>query len=467
MNNPVPELETARAYWLQGQTGQALISVKQAIQRDPSQPEPWETAGYFLVSRKKWAEARQLLALAVDLLPERPLLQAYYALALDKSGELAPAFRHVNRALHLQPDMVEGLLTRIEILSDAGYFDLALKESTTLADKNIPETTAFCQGAAAFLTGDLAHGMKLLAAATRSGWRGKSLPEWDGKPTEKAIVIYNSQGFGDLIQFSRYLEQARRNAGKIHLQIPRAMQQLMRDSFPDLPLLIGDAPVPDDVAFRYSLSSLAAAPNGGFDPLAQKTPYLRANPESTAVWRQRLAHLPHPRIGIVWSSPWQMNSPFRTVDFAALKPLTDIAAAHLVSLQMGGEAQQAVHAGLFDASPHIKDFADSAALISELDLVISLDSAPAHLAGALGRPTWTFLPFSAEWRWLVEREDCIWYPAMRLFRQPEPQGWSAVFAKIAADLQKFLSGDTSVLEPAPWNGASPPRHPNAFPLPGL
>ena len=462
------ELHHAAELWREGRMGEALSAVMKILSEDPSNPEPWELAGYFLISRKKWDEAAGLLSAAAGAFPQRPVLHARYALALAKIGKTTEAWRQANEALRLDPDMVDALLARIEILFDAGYYDLALTESLKLADKNIPGTAAFCEGAAAFLSGDLARGMPLLASVTRPGWRGKDMPEWDGETDKnKHVVIYNGQGFGDLIQFSRYIEAARPKVGSLTLLAPRSMEKLMRDSFPDLPFIAetDTIEVPAHITHRISLMSLAA--NGDFDPLPVPTPYLHADPALAAAWREKLAPIKGPRIGIVWMSPWQMNSPFRVVDFPTLKPLVDAAGGHLVSLQMGPEAKIAADAGIFDASPFIKDFADTAALMSELDLVISLDSAPAHLAGALGKPAWVFLPFSAEWRWLVQREDCIWYPGMRLYRQKQSGDWAEVFNAIALDIKKFMAGDSRVLKPEAWHGALPRRHPNPIPLPDL
>jgi ADP-heptose:LPS heptosyltransferase len=117
-----------------------------------------------------------------------------------------------------------------------------------------------------------------------------------------------------------------------------------------------------------------------------------------------------------------------------LRPLIALAGPHLVSLQLGPEAEKAAQDGVFDASPFIADFADTAALAGELDLLITHDSAPAHLAGALGKPAWTLLPAYPDWRWLAEREDSIWYPTMRLFRQPAPGDWDGMLAAVARAL---------------------------------
>lgn len=467
MDQSSPDLQAAILLWQQGEAGPALSHLMNIIRQDSTRADAWELAGFFLVSRKKWDEAAKLMGIAIQAFPQHPRMRTHYAMALDKTGHLDEAWKQVNHVLQQAPELVEALLTKIEILSDAGYFDLALRESAKLYGKNIDDTAMFCEGAASFLTGNLTHGINLLSKVTRSGWRGNPLPEWDGlSDPDKHVVIYNSQGFGDLLQFARYIERAKPMVGSLTLQIPRTMERLMRDSFPDLSLLIEAAhcELPEQITHRYSLMSLTNNGGADFDPLAQKIPYIKANPALVSEWKGRLANIPRPHIGVVWMSPWQMNSPFRVVNFDELKPLIDVAGKHLVSLQMGPDAKHAADAGLFDASPHIKDFADSAALVSELDLLITLDSAPAHLAGALGKPVWTFVPFSAEWRWLVEREDCIWYPSMRLFRQAQPQGWSEVFAKISADLSKFIAGNLSVLNPKPWNKQLPQRHSNAYPL---
>ena len=447
--------------------GEALTAALQAIDKDPSLAEAWECAGFLLVSRKKWPEARQLLSIALEALPDHALLQAYYALALAKTGELALANDYANRALRTQPDLAAARLARIEILTDVGYYDLALKESAKLAVV-APDTAAFALGSASFMTGDYARGLTLMTSVMHSGWRGREIPEWDGGKTSAHVVLYSGQGYGDTLHFARYLPLASARAGKVTLQVPKSLVRLLRANFPGITVIDEDADaLPDDVTLRCALPRLATLADNGFDPLTEKVPYLRADGALASAWRERLKDVKRPRIGLAWASPWQMNNPFRVIPFAALKVLIEAAGGHLVSLQLGAEGKSAAEAGLYDPAPFITDFADSAALVNELDLVISIDSAPAHLAGALGKPAWLMLPFSAEWRWLIAREDSLWYPSMRLFRQSNMQDWPGVIQKISGDVGKFLSGDRSVLNPARWQGPALKRHPQAVPLTGI
>ena len=203
-----------------------------------------------------------------------------------------------------------------------------------------------------------------------------------------------------------------------------------------------------------------------FDPLRERVPYLHADPALVAVWRERLAKVPHPRIGIVWSgNPRHTNDHKRSIARSVLEPLVKLAGAHLVSMQIGATDDPQI--GAFDAAPFMTDFADSAALLSELDLLITIDSGPAHLAGALGVPVWTLLPFNPDWRWLLGREDTLWYPTMRLFRQPKPGAWGDVLVDVCKETKKFLAGDKAVLQPKPWVGEALTRHPQALLLPGI
>ena len=275
---------------------------------------------------------------------------------------------------------------------------------------------------------------------------------WDGKPA-KHVVLYGSQGFGDILMFLRYLTRAK-PAEKVTLRIPYQLMPLVRDSFPDLPLIAtrdaGDTndmrlppgvgtTLPPDADARCPLIRLAAM--GDFDARAGDVPYLRADETKIAAWKERLAALPSPRIGLVWSGSQRNRvDHHRSVPFEALQPLIAEFGPHLVSLQMGPEQAHAATAAIFDATPFIRDFADSAALLGELDLLITVDTAAAHLAGALGRPAWTFIPFArTDWRWLLGREDTLWYPTMRLFRQAAPGGWGEVVERIGADLRRLVA----------------------------
>jgi hypothetical protein len=169
-------------------------------------------------------------------------------------------------------------------------------------------------------------------------------------------------------------------------------------------------------------------------------PYLRADPARVKRWRQRLARLPKPLIGLVWAGrPSHLNDANRSVTLDRMAPLA-AAGGTFLALQKGRAAAQAL-----DPPPgmrierldaEIADFEDTAAILAIADLLISVDSAPVHLAGALGRPAWVMLPFVPDWRWLLQREDSPWYPSLRLFRQPSRGDWGSVFQSIATELQK-------------------------------
>jgi hypothetical protein len=183
-----------------------------------------------------------------------------------------------------------------------------------------------------------------------------------------------------------------------------------------------------------------------------------------APWRAYCANLPPPRIGLVWSgNPAHRNDHNRSLKPAQVAPLFQHLGPHLVSLQKGSAAS-ALPAGLCDAASHLDDFAALAGLIETLDLVISVDTAPAHLAGMLGKPVWILLPFLPDWRWLLGREDSPWYPTARLFRQEKPSSWPQVVARVMAEAERLIAGDQTVLTPQPWPKPALRQHPQAIAL---
>ncbi len=192
-------------------------------------------------------------------------------------------------------------------------------------------------------------------------------------------------------------------------------------------------------------------------------PYLTASTERRALWPSKLRDLATPRTGLVWAGnkKWY-NDGRRSLSLDALRPLLAAHAAHFVSLQKDCSEKAT---GAFDAAPMLDDFADTAALISALDLVITVDTSVAHLAGALGKPVFILLPFNADWRWLLGREDSPWYASARLFRQTRPGDWAAVIEKLTGEVKKFVAGDKSVLEAPRWQGENLRQNPHALALP--
>jgi hypothetical protein len=206
------------------------------------------------------------------------------------------------------------------------------------------------------------------------------------------------------------------------------------------------------------LMSLPRAVGTTLETIPAVTPYLAADPAQAAEWHERLAGLDGLRIGLVWSGGFRLAPGLATIDrrriaLATMAPLGEVSGVSFVSLQKGEAAPQAANPpcgmALHDFTADLHDFADTAALIDGLDLVISIDTAVAHLAGALGKPIWLLNRFDADWRWLLNRDDSPWYPTLRQFRQPSPGDWNSVIRRVRDALQRLAAGDHDQLRPCP------------------
>jgi len=277
-------------------------------------------------------------------------------------------------------------------------------------------------------------------------WRVKELrmrrrteaPQWDGGPLDgRTILLHNEQGFGDTIQFVRYLPEVIRRGGKIILACQRELFSLL-ESMPQIHQCVpNDQPAPaHDVC--CPLLGLPGLFKTRLDNIPADIPYLKADPARSARWRDRLPHDGRKKIGLVWAGrPAHPNDLNRSVTLQSLAPLAEVAHAHFISLQTGQAARQTSSAPmpLTNWSDELTDFAETAALIANLDQVICVDTAVAHLAGAMGKPVWVLLPFISDWRWMVGRHDSPWYPTMRLFRQQRVGDWQSPIARLAQELQ--------------------------------
>ena len=272
------------------------------------------------------------------------------------------------------------------------------------------------------LMGDLAAGFAGFEhryAVEGFPWRERhrGIPRWDGAPLAgRTLLVHAERDFGDSIQYIRYVPLLIERGERVVVEVQPELVRLFAHSLPGVPVVAHDGGVPA-VACQAPLPSLPALFGTRLDNVPARVPYLRSPalaPALPAAAGQR-------RVGLVWASrPGSINFDSRYCPLAALAPLLEVPGCRFFSLQMGPAADELTRlgpAGPTDLRPSIGDFADTAAIVEALDLVICIDTAVAHLAGALGRPVWLLLPLLPAYRWLLERADSPWYPSMRLFRQ--------------------------------------------------
>jgi tetratricopeptide (TPR) repeat protein len=277
--------------------------------------------------------------------------------------------------------------------------------------------------------------------------RSFSAPRWNGEPLPGgAIYLHCEQGFGDSVHFIRYapLVRAHSKAARVILECQPELVRLLLANVgweaEIVPRAAGNEEPRLPVDAHLPLPSLPLV-LGLYEPLPMEAPYLRADPALRAVWRERLGPASGLRLGLAWAgSPDHQSDETRSLAAEMLLPLLRASGVTFYSLQVGRGAAFArplLDAGLIDFTAHLGDFADTAALLAELDLVVSVDTAVVHLAGAMGRPVWTLLAFVPDWRWGLEREGTPWYPTMRLFRQPALGDWDSVLGRVAAEVARF------------------------------
>ncbi len=268
-------------------------------------------------------------------------------------------------------------------------------------------------------------------------------PRWDGGPLAgKTLLIHDEQGYGDTFQFIRLLPWAKKKSGaRLVLQIVPEQESFARrmDGIDEI-VLRGQVPPPFDM--YCEMMSLPMAMGLTLSDLPGTVPYLTAHKGRLQKWRRRLKNLPRPIVALVWGGrPEHVDDAKRSIPLATLAPLGGVEGCSFISVQKGPKAAEAktppAGLALTDLDEEIADFDDTAAILSVADLLISVDSAPVHLAGGLNRPAWVMLPFSSEWRWLTEREDSPWYPSLRLFRQDKAGDWDGVVRRMADALREF------------------------------
>ena len=308
------------------------------------------------------------------------------------------------------------------------------------------------------MRGDLAEGWDEYEWRLRSTERkGPRFPEnpWQGESLAgKHIYVQAEQGFGDTLQFARYIPPLAARAGSVTLRVHQQLVTLLRESLPGITVL-GDRGDPAPYQCDAVLLSLPRLFKTRLETIPADVPYLRAPAEAAQRWKKRLGKMDGVKVGVVWAgNPEHVNDHRRSIDCELLAPLFAVRGVSFASLQFGPRAAdlkklkgKAKHSRSTICRPHSAISSTPPAPSSALDLVITVDTSVAHLAGALGKPVWVLLPWVTDWRWMLGREDNPWYPTMRLFRQKQGRGMADVIARMAKELKAVAQGDVAPLMP--------------------
>jgi tetratricopeptide (TPR) repeat protein len=464
-----------------GHCEEALASYDRAIALRPNYDEAHYNRGVALQSLKRYEEAaasyQQTIALQTDYLEaynnlgivlaelgrfDEALANYEQVIALDPEYDEAfynrgytlqsmerheAAIASYDRALALRPDYAEALKNRGMTLQALDRYDEALADydrSIALRPDHAP--AHFAKGACLLQSGDLSRGWREYEWRWRTpelmaDWRQFAQPLWRGDASirGKTILLHAEQGLGDTLQFCRFVPQVAACGARVILEVHRPLSQLLASLPGAVQIVVRGESLPL-FDLHCPLLSLPLALGTTLKTIPSAS-YLAADPDQVADWRQRTAALTGFRVGVVWAgAPGQVANHLRSIALELLTPLAAVPGVRFVSLQKGdaaGQVRQSRALTLHDFTSELDDFADTAALVATLDLVISVDTSVAHLAAAMGKPTWLLTRFDACWRWLRGREDSPWYPTLRLFRQTKPGDWEVVVTRVGAALAEL------------------------------
>lgn len=432
-----------------GRLDEALALYDRAIALGERRSGAFTNIGVVLRQRKQFAAAAAAHRKALELAPDDPGILGNLGNALKDDGRFDEAIAIKHRVIELAGETAETLHSLGIALRDAGRLDeadavfakaLALAPGDPEIRFNLALTQLHLEN---FATG-WGH-YEARWQLERQKKRQFAQPWWHGEPfAGRTLLLFAEQGFGDTIQFIRFAPQVKALGGRVVLECQPELLRLLRSAEGVDELLVRDTPEAEAMLRGADLvCPLASLPGIFTAPLTElqgRVPYLAPPPGIGGKFDTLLARARgRLKVGIVWSGSVTFSAnATRSAGLAPYLPLAGIPGVQLIGLQKGPRLDELKALGtdslILDASPLLDDFADTAALIEQLDLVLMTDSAVAHLTGALGRPLWVMLMHHPDWRWLRDRLDCPWYPSARLFRQQSPRDWEQVFAEVAAGL---------------------------------
>jgi Tfp pilus assembly protein PilF len=430
-----------------GRDAEAIANWEAALAADPNHLDALHNRGNALRKLKQHDAALASFDRFIALQPDNLDVLNNRGGSLAALGRLVEAIESYDRALAIDPQRPEILMNKAHVLAELHEFDRALAfYAAAAAMEGWRAEAEWYASLVRLRLGDFAQGW----SGYQWRWRQRSwetqrrdfaAPLWLGEESlaGRTILLHAEQGCGDTLQFARYVQKVAALGATVLLEVQPPLRALFED-FAGAARVFARGEALPCFDWHCPLMSLPLALGTSLDTIPREIPYLQAPADRVRKWRERLPARGATRVGIVWSgSPVHKNDHNRSIAAARLAPLlaaqgvefiglqTDLACADVEALSEQGAIMQ--------LGPELNDFADTAAIVSQLDLVVSVDTSAAHLAGALGKPVWVLLPFTPDFRWLLTRDDSPWYPTARLIRQPRHGDWDSVLARVCHELQ--------------------------------
>jgi tetratricopeptide (TPR) repeat protein len=430
----------------------AIASYREAIRCDPNHARAHNNIGVAFSELGDFDEAICWYQKALEINPDS--VEGYYNIgnALKRQNLPEKAAEYYRKFLALSPDDIEACIELANVLVAQGDIEAAITYfDRALAIHSNHPVARWNRSVAHLLSGNFDEGWKdfdwrqQLPGQQVRGLKDAENNRWDGGSfTDKRLLIYSEHGLGDTLQFVRYLPTVKALGGAVILGTYKPLLPLLKNC-EGIDHLV-ELPANECPSLNYDLClpvmSLPVVFHTALETIPAQIPYLKADPLKTAAWRHRFNHQAF-RVGIVWKgSPSHANDRNRSCRLEQFLPLMNMSGILWYGLQKGPGAEE-VHQiesqfMIDNLGEELEDFGDTAAVLENLDLLISVDTAVVHLAGAMGKSVWTLLPYAPDWRWQRNRDDSPWYPSMWLYRQPARGDWTSVFEQVAEDLQQLV-----------------------------
>lgn len=427
------------------QLPEAECCLQRAVELNPNDAISYNNLGLVFLDMQRLEAAKICLQQALKLNPQQVEIYNSLGLVYEEDKQMNKALVCYRQAIKMNPKFVEAYFNLGTLLKTVKQLDEAesqLEQAVRLCPHS--SDANFALATLRLLEGRYEEGWKLYDAfrLKQSKNRAGNIPLWRGEDiTNLRVLLFYDQGFGDTLQFVRYTNIVMTWTADVVLWIQSPLKKLLAASYPDVTIYDGNTLPTGHYDYASPLMSLPKVFNTTVQTIPRNIPYIHPSIQVVKKWKKKLGSLDNfnkKKIGVVWAgNPKHHNDRNRSIPFAVFRNLFTMSNVMWVSLQLGKRANDIMDApeSLINYSAELVDFSQTAGLIANLDLVITVDSAVAHLAGAMGKTTWVLVPFAPDWRWQLDREDSSWYPTLRLFRQETIGDWHGVINRVKLALQ--------------------------------